>query len=173
MTWPLLAASMAVLFVAIMLRRHAQKRLAALGVAGEVVYSDDGTVDDVLVSHSHGLTGKPDYIRSEGEELIPVERKSRRISAPRAYEGEILQLAAYCLLVEERFGKPVHRGQLLYQNRSLEIAFDDRLRSRLLDAVAELKSAQGMSDVVRSHNSPSRCRGCGFRQTCRDSLASA
>ena len=60
MTWPLLAASMAVLFVAIMLRRHAQKRLAALGVAGEVVYSDDGTVDDVLVSHSHGLTGKPD-----------------------------------------------------------------------------------------------------------------
>ena len=105
--------------------------------------------------------------------MIPVERKSRRISAPAAYEGEILQLAAYCLLVEERFGKPVHRGQLLYQNRSLEIAFDDRLRSRLLDAVAELKSAAGMSDVVRSHNSPSRCRGCGFRQTCRDSLASA
>ena len=98
---------------------------------------------------------------------------TRPVAAAGAYEGEILQLAAYCLLVGERFGKPVRRGQLFYQNRSLEIAFDDQLRSRLLDSVAELKSAERMSDVARSHNSPSRCRGCGFRQTCRDSLASA
>jgi hypothetical protein len=45
----------------------------------------------------------------------------RRDIHPQPYEGEILQLAAYCLLVEERFGKPVRRGQLLYQNRSLEV----------------------------------------------------
>ena len=128
---------------------------------------------EVLVSHPHGLTGKPDYISREGEELIPVERKSRSVSATGAYEGEILQLAAYCLLVEERFGKPVRRGKILYQNRSLEILFDDQLRNTLLDAVAELKSAEAMDDVARSHHSPARCRGCGFRQDCRDSLASA
>ena len=87
--------------------------------------------------------------------------------------GEILQLAAYCLLVEGRFGKPVRRGQLLYQNRSMDVLFDEQLRARLLDAVAELKSAEVMSNVPRSHNSPARCRGCGFRQACRDSLASA
>ena len=98
--------------------------------------------------------------------------RSRVISAVGAYEGEILQLAAYCLLVEERFGKPVRRGQFLYQNRSLEVPFYDELRARLLDTVAELKSADAMSDVPRSHNSPARCRGCGFRQACRDSLAS-
>jgi CRISPR-associated exonuclease Cas4 len=141
-------------------------------LAGEVVYWDDGAAAEVLVSHQHGLTGKPDYIRREGEELIPVEQKSRFISAAEAYEGEILQLAAYCLLVEERFGKPVRRGQLLYQNRSLKILYDDQLRARLFDAVAELRSAEAMDDVPRSHNSPARCRGCGFRQACRDSLAS-
>ena len=157
---------------AILLRRHAQRRLAALDLAGEVVYWDDGAAAEVLVSHQHGLTGKPDYIRREGEELIPVEQKSRFISAAEAYEGEILQLAAYCLLVEERFGKPVRRGQLLYQNRSLKILYDDQLRARLFDAVAELRSAEAMDDVPRSHNSPARCRGCGFRQACRDSLAS-
>jgi CRISPR-associated exonuclease Cas4 len=67
----------------------------------------------------------------------------------------------------------VRRGKILYQNRSLEVLFDDALRSRLLDAMAELKSAEVMSDVPRSHHSPARCRGCGFRQDCRDSLASA
>jgi CRISPR-associated exonuclease Cas4 len=124
-----------------------------------------------LVSHQHSLTGKPDYIRREGEEWIPVEQKSRVVSAAGPYEGELPQIAANCLLVEERFGKPVRRGQLLYQNRSVEIPFDDELRVRLLDALAELKSADVMSDVPRSHNSPARCRGCGFRQPCRDSMA--
>ena len=173
MTWLLLTLSTAILFLALLLRRHAVKRLAALALAGEVIYSDNDEVDEVLVSHRHGLTGKPDYISREGEELIPVERKSRSVSATGASEGEILQLAAYCLLVEERFGKPVLRGQLLYQNRSMEVLFDDQLRARLLSAIAELKSAEVMADVARSHNSPARCRGCGFRQTCRDSLASA
>jgi CRISPR-associated exonuclease Cas4 len=173
MTWLILGASAAILVLAFLLRRHAQRRLAALDLAGEVVYWDDGAAAEVLVSHQHGLTGKPDYISREGEELIPVERKSRSVSAAGAYEGEIVQLAAYCLLVEERFGKPVRRGQLLYQNRSLEVLYDDRLRRKLLDAVAELRSAEAMDDVARSHNSPARCRGCGFRQSCRDSLASA
>jgi len=173
MTWLILGASAAILVLAFLLRRHAQRRLAALDLAGEVVYWDDGAAAEVLVSHQHGLTGKPDYIRREGEELIPVEQKSRFISAAGPYEGEILQLAAYCLPVEERFGKPVLRGQLLYQNRSMEVLFDDQLPARLLSAIAELKSAEVMADVARSHNSPARCRDCGFRQDCRDTLASA
>jgi CRISPR-associated exonuclease Cas4 len=173
MTWLILGASAAILVLAFLLRCHAVNRLAALGLAGEVIYSDNDAVDEVLVSHRHGLTGKPDYISKEGEELIPVELKSRSVTAAGAYEGEILQLAAYCLLVEERFGKPVRRGQLLFQNRSLEVLFDDQLCARLLDAVAELKSAEAMADFARSHNSPARCRGCGFRHACRDSLTSA
>jgi hypothetical protein len=60
-----------------LLRRHAVKRSTALGLAGEVIYSDNDAVDEGLVSHRYGLTGKPDYISREGEELIPVERKSR------------------------------------------------------------------------------------------------
>jgi CRISPR-associated exonuclease Cas4 len=94
MTWLVLGASAAILVLAFLLRLHAQRRLAALDLAGEVVYWDDGAAAEVLVSHQHGLTGKPDYIRRECEELIPVERKSRSVSATGAYDGELLQLAA-------------------------------------------------------------------------------
>ena len=87
MTWLILGASASILVLAFFLRRHARKRLAAQGLAGEVIYSDYGAVDEVLVSHRHGLTGKPDYIRREGEELIPVERKSRTISGSRRLRG--------------------------------------------------------------------------------------
>ena len=88
MTWLILGASAAILVLAFFLRRHAAKRLAALDLAGEVVYWDGGAAAEVLVSHQHGLTGKPDYIRREGKELIPVERKSRTISAAGAYEAK-------------------------------------------------------------------------------------
>jgi hypothetical protein len=81
MTWILLALSTAVLVLAFALRRRAGKHLAALGLAGEVIYSDNDAVDDVLVSHRYGLTGKPDFISRDGDELIPVERKSRSVSA--------------------------------------------------------------------------------------------
>jgi CRISPR-associated exonuclease Cas4 len=160
LTWFILAASVALLAVAIFLRHRAK----ALGLAR-------GTGDEILVSHVHGLTGKPDYILKASDELIPVERKSRVVSAAGAYEGEILQLAAYCMLVEEHFGKPVRRGQLAYQNRSMEVAFVEELRGRLLNALAALRLAESNGDIARNHNSPARCRGCGYRRTCRDSLA--
>ena len=84
MTWLVLGASAAILVLAFLLRLHAQRRLAALDLAGEVVYRDGGAAAEVLVSHQYGLIGKPDYIRREGEELIPVEqnRASSRQSAP-------------------------------------------------------------------------------------------
>jgi CRISPR-associated exonuclease Cas4 len=169
MTWIVLAASVTALVLASLLRQHAAKRLAELDLAGEIVYSDD-EAGEVLVSERYGLTGKPDYIRKEGEELIPVERKSRHVAVAGAHEGEILQLAAYCLLAEERYGTPVRRGQILYSNRSVEVPFDEALRARVLDAIADVKATDAMSDVPRDHNSPARCRGCGFRRNCGDSL---
>jgi CRISPR-associated exonuclease Cas4 len=117
MIWILLVASLAALAVGLVFRRRAQSQLAELSVAGDIVYSDSGAAE-ILVSDLHGLAGKPDYVHKEGDEFIPVERKSRVLSARGAYEGEILQLAAYCLLVEERFGMSVTRGQLLFPNGS-------------------------------------------------------
>jgi hypothetical protein len=55
----------------------------------------------------------------------------------------------------------------MYENRSLEIDFDDDLRSRLLDAVRAVNRAEAAGDVARNHNSPARCRGCGFALTAR------
>jgi hypothetical protein len=45
-----------------------------------------------LVSEAHRLVGKPDYILERDGKLVPVERKSRKLSTAGAYEGEILQL---------------------------------------------------------------------------------
>jgi len=168
MTWALLAASLAALFFGVLLRFRAMKQAEEIDQAAQLFYQDDD--GETLVSDRHALTGRPDYILKDGEELVPIERKSREVTSTGAHEGELLQLAAYCLLVEEHFGKPVHREQLQYANRTLEFPFDQALRAKLFSAMQELREASRLSNVPRSHNNPGRCRRCGFRRTCKDSL---
>jgi CRISPR-associated exonuclease Cas4 len=143
----------------------------ALGLEGEVVYADAGGEAEILISDRHRLVGRPDYILDGGDgDLIPVERKSRPAgSGP--YDGEILQLAAYCALVENGYGTIVRSGRLQYADRTVDIAFDEQLRAKLADTPAVVRETGKEKDVSRSHNSPARCRGCGFRETCGESLA--
>src|SRR6266849_386376 len=55
-----------------------------------------------LISTRYRLSGKPDYLVRVKDGVAPVELKSGRSpSSGRPYEGHLLQLAAYCLLVED------------------------------------------------------------------------
>jgi CRISPR-associated exonuclease Cas4 len=127
------------------------------------VHIDTGPNDRILTSHRYKLTGQPDYIFEEHGERFPMERKSRELDARGPYDGERLQLAAYCLLLEEHTGRPVRRGRLEYRNRALDIPFDSALRA--------IPPLRGAHTVRRNHSSAARCRGCGFRRRCSDSLA--
>ena len=89
MIW-LASVGLGLILAALFLRWYAQRMAAALELSGEVLYSDGDTTADVLVSDAHRLVGKPDYILQHDGELIPVERKSRKLSTAGAYEGEIL-----------------------------------------------------------------------------------
>ncbi|MEO7706681.1 MAG: CRISPR-associated protein Cas4, partial [Thermoflexales bacterium] len=73
---------------------------------GEVIYSDTGAWthnDESLRSKAHDLVGKPDYLVRTGRHVIPVEVKAS-LAPERPRPGHVLQLGAYCLLVEEHFG---------------------------------------------------------------------
>ena len=92
--------------VALRLSRPAIKPHTGLP-SGTVVYSDTGAwqrVEKPLRSRRYGIVGKPDYLVEMADrgrkKTIPVEVKSRRRPAV-PYEGHVLQLGAYCLLVEE------------------------------------------------------------------------
>jgi CRISPR-associated exonuclease Cas4 len=140
--------------------------------AGEVVYSDTGAeqaVFEPLVSHRYGLVGKPDYLvevkGARGPLRVPMEVKSRnRPSTPA--EGHILQLGAYCLIVEDLYGQRPTHGYLRYADATLEIPFTDALRTQVLTAARELRRARTAADVRRSHDEPGRCINCGYRASC-------
>lgn len=140
--------------------------------AGTVIYQDTGDWQETerpLRSRRYGLVGRPDYLvqtRDGGKSfVVPVEVKSRA-RPTRPYESHILQLAAYCLLVEDNFDAAPPYGLLRYADATLQIPYTDELRGRVLEAADEIRQARRAAEVRRSHGEPRRCAACGYRSAC-------
>lgn len=141
---------------------------------GNVIYSDSGAWrPNSLVLHDMELrlAGKPDYlVEQQDGVIIPVEVKSGRAPA-RPWEGQILQLAAYCLLVDAHFGVRPPYGILQYSDQAFAIDYSLDLEDDLLALLAEMRAMRLEPDVDRDHGSPGRCRSCGVRSACDQRLA--
>ena len=94
-----------------------------------------------LFARRIGLTGKPDYLLDVRGNTIPVEVKPRR-RAPRPYESDLMQLAAYCLLVEETIGTAPPYGLLRYAERTAP-----RLPARIYLDVGTAEGEEAVADA--------------------------
>lgn len=173
MLWVLfLALLLALGGLALLFSARRQRIMAGLP-AGQVVYADTGAwrrCEQPLFSARYGLSGKPDYLVEERGRTVPVEVKPGR-DAPAPYEGDILQLAAYCLLVEEEYGQPPPCGYLKYRQQLFRIEYGAELRQRLLSDLDRMRRAFRARDVPPSHDEPQRCLHCGQREHCAERLA--
>lgn len=162
----------ALALVGIVILWLARRERAATGLPWRRVVADDTLhrqAGTSLYSKRYRLTGKPDYILREGGALIPVEVKPSRRS-PEPYEGDLLQLAAYCLLIEETTGNAPPYGLLRYADATFAIDWDDALYERLLEALDAVRHDSQQRSVARSHQSPRRCGACGFADRCTEAL---
>ena len=151
----------------------ARRRWASAGLPrGRLVYSDTGAwqrPEAPLYSRRYRMTGRPDYLVRTGKTLVPVEVKS--VVAPaEPYDGHVLQLAAYCLLVEEEFGVRPPHGLLRYADATLEIPYDAALRRRLIQTLDAMRDARSAGSADRDHDSPQKCLRCGQRENCEQRL---
>ncbi len=164
----LLAAVMLLAGIGLYFRAERQRRSAGLP-AGEVITADVGAwrrSEQPLLSRRYGLVGRPDYVVDTAEGLVPVEVKSSRLTRPDPYPAHKLQLAAYCLLVEDTTGSRPPYGIVHYANTTVRLPFTDDLRATLLQTLAAMRQARPARQVRRSHDDPTRCRRCGFRHAC-------
>jgi len=169
----LILLSLIILLLGLWLFWQGQRTQQQTGLPiGEVIYSDTGAwqkVEEPLISRRYGLVGKPDYLVQVTEKrqrlTIPVEVKSRR-RPPTLYENHALQLATYCLLIEEKFKTTPPYGLLHYADATIKIEFTARLRNQVLEAADAIRQARGAPDVRRSHADPGRCRSCGYQLGC-------
>ncbi|HEY4690326.1 MAG TPA: CRISPR-associated protein Cas4 [Anaerolineae bacterium] len=141
---------------------------------GEVIYIDTrawGPVEKPLFSGAYRLAGKPDYLVKDGRAILPVEVKSSPAPVDGPRQGHVMQLAAYCLLVEETHGRRPAYGIIKYADKTFSVENTDTLRSMLLDLIDEMRATADEGRAARSHDDPRRCAGCGYRHACDERLA--
>lgn len=160
-------------FLGLFLLFQATRQRKATGLpGGHIIYADTSKWDPVekpLFDARIGLSGKPDYLVRQDNEIIPVEVKSSKI-AETPYDSHIYQLAAYCRLVESAFKIRPTYGILHYPNRTFRIDYTADLENEMIDHLFEMRSLANRKGVQRSHNNPQRCNRCGYRSNCEQRL---
>jgi CRISPR-associated exonuclease Cas4 len=166
----LIAGAVTFLIIALKMRSMARKEKKTYGIPeGLILYTDLNTPAQPLFSKRFRLVGKPDYIVRHVDRLLPVEVKSGGQLHPQ--HSHVLQLAAYCQILEDVSGEFVPEGILVYNTVPYTIAFDPQLRFELASVMNEMRESLYDGVVVRNHQEPGRCKRCSLRQYCDDRVS--
>ncbi|MEM0492340.1 MAG: CRISPR-associated protein Cas4 [Candidatus Thermoplasmatota archaeon] len=136
---------------------------------GRVTYTDLNKPSEPLYSNKYSLAGKPDYIIKKHGHFIPVEVKTGSYKKP--YKSHILQLAAYCQIIEDAYNVFVPYGILIYNDASYKIPFNPTLRFELKNVINEMRQTL-LSDnnIELNHHDPNRCYNCSMSKYCKNKL---
>jgi CRISPR-associated exonuclease Cas4 len=121
-----------------------------------------------LWSRRLGLVGRADVVEFHAQMTFPIEYKS----GPRRKWGhDDLQLCAQALCLEEMTGKTVPRGAIYHHGarRRREVAFDEPLRQRVVEAVADIRQMLTTRALPPAVND-ARCQHCSLKDSCLPSV---
>ncbi len=140
-------------------------------VGGALVYVDSEIEKPKLfVSKRYNLSGRPDAVVLEGDHHIPVEIKTGRTPRGPLF-SHILQVTAYCLLLEEEYGKPPPYGIIRYEEAAHEIEYNEDQKKLLLSKLGEMRVSLARGEAHRNHTRPGKCVHCSRRAVCPERLA--
>ena len=125
----------------------------------------------LFVSERHGLSGRPDFVLLVENEHIPVELKTGRVPRGPLF-SHIMQVATYCILMEDEFGDPPSHGLIRYGQVEYEVDYEEGLKDLVLSKAVEMRQfMKSGGGVHRNHNKAGKCRHCSRRAVCPEKLA--
>lgn len=130
--------------------RVKEKGFGILG--GKRVYSDsDRKPGIVLYSSTINLVGKPDFIVKDGDNYIPVEVKTGRTPSE-PYQNHVMQLMAYCLLVEENYDQAPIGGFLKYPEKEFKILYTPEAKEAVISLAQEITKLKISGEELYCHH---------------------
>lgn len=130
------------------------------------IYSDEkGT--KLLVAAKLQLQGKPDYIFQTWffKKYIPLEIKSGTLKEDEPHVGDVYQLAAYFLIIEELYGKRPPYGKLVYANKTFKIKNTFKIRKQLKQTLIQMRNMLEGKNSLVADPSFIKCKHCVCKMT--------
>ncbi|HZR39168.1 MAG TPA: CRISPR-associated protein Cas4 [Ktedonobacteraceae bacterium] len=149
-------------------RRLIEERHRALGLpAGELVYEDADGQGEPLYSSEYPLVGKPDYVvQLPDGRPVPIELKPSVQNATTPYSNHVVQIAAYCLILEDYFELPPTHGLLRYADREFTVDYTPTLRKKVIRLLTEMERCSQQQPPPLTRQRASKCRVCTFQPIC-------
>lgn len=116
----------------------------------------------LLYSAKYELQGKPDYVFQSPilKKIVPVELKSGEIDEEdMPHQGDLLQLGAYFLILEDVYGQKPPFGRIVYQDYMFEIRNTAKIRNEVLATMKEMREMLQYG-VGKAKPSFATCRPC-------------
>src|SRR5579863_2856675 len=142
----LLLAAFALLMLKLNERRVQRERLItekqrALGLPeGKLVYEDADGLGEALTSRDYPLAGKPDYVvQLPDGRPVPVELKLNVHDASAPFSNHVVQVAAYCLLLEDYFEQPPTHGIVRYADCEYTFEYTPARRKKVISLLTEME----------------------------------
>ena len=114
------------------------------------------------------LKGIIDQVHVYGNDYVPFELKTGRTPSDGVWPSHRIQIAAYSLLLQEKFSKEVKDGFVVYLDtkEKRHIAINPFLKQevkQIVDDVISLLESKELPDFCNNEN---KCRKCGLKETC-------
>jgi len=144
------------------------ERQRALGLPeGELVYEDADGQGEPLSSSIYPLAGKPDYVvKLPDGRPVPVELKLNVHDATAPHSNHTIQVAAYCLILEDYFVQAPTHGILRYADREFTVEYTSALKKKVIRLLTEMAKCSEQQPPPLARQRASKCRACTFQAIC-------
>ena len=121
-----------------------------------------------IASDELKLTGIIDQVHIYGNYYVPLELKTGSAPQDGVWPSHRIQLAAYSLLLQEKFNKQINEGFVFYLDtrEKRHIAMNPFMKQEVKQLVDEVISLLESKDLPGFCSNKNKCRKCGLRQTC-------
>jgi len=114
------------------------------------------------------LKGIIDRIEIYDEGYVPIELKTGKMPKEGVWPGHRIQIAAYAMLIEEKFKTSVKEGfiQYLDAKETRRISINPFMKQEIINLVKEVQDLLENKDIPNYCENRNKCTNCGLRETC-------
>jgi len=111
--------------------------------------------------------GKPDYIvKLPDGRPVPVELKLNVVDVTAPHSNHVVQIGAYCLILEEYFERPPTYGIVRYADCEFTVEYTPALRKKVIRLLAAMQKCSQQQPPPLATQKAAKCRACDFKAIC-------
>ena len=116
------------------------------------------------------LKGIIDQVHVYEQDYVPFELKTGRAPDSGVWPSHRIQIAAYSMLLQEKFNKPIKEGFVFYLDtkEKRHIAMNQFMKDEVRQIVSEVIGLLESRNIPDFCNNENKCMKCGLKATCYD-----